>query len=127
MKIVDRKTKKEREVINPSGAEFLYNNAFGRIILKLLIHPVTANIVNKYMSSKLSMKRIDSTIKENNIDMDIFVDEEYHSYNDFFLRRKKDLNFDMNKDHFVSPADSQLLAIKLSKDTTFDIVQCLKI
>ncbi len=121
MKIVDRKTKKEREVINPNGAGFLYNNAFGRIILKLLIHPLTANIVNKYMSSKLSIRRIDSTIKENNIDMSLFVDEEYHSYNDFFLRRKKDLNFDMNKDHFVSPADSQLLAIKLNKDSSFDI------
>ena len=121
MKIVDRKTKEEREVINPNGAGFLYNNFFGRIILKLLIHPFTANIVNKYMSSKLSIKRIESTIKENNINMNLFVDEEYHCYNDFFLRRKKDLNFDMNKDHFVSPADSQLLAIKLSKDTSFDI------
>ena len=53
--------------------------------------------------------------------MNIFVDEEYHSYNDFFLRRKKDLNFDMKKDHFVSPADSQLLAIKLNKESSFDI------
>ena len=121
MKIVDRKTKKEREVINPNGANFLYNTFIGRIILKLLIHRFTANIVEKYMSSKLSVKRIDRTIKENNIDMSIYVDEEYHCYNDFFLRRKKDLKYDMNKDHFVSPADSQLLAIKLSKNSTFDI------
>ena len=121
MKIVDRKTKKEREVINPNGASFLYNNFFGRMILKLLIHRPTANLVAKYMSSKFSIKRIESTIKENNIDMNLFVDEEYHCYNDFFLRRKKNLNFDMNKNHFVSPADSQVLAIKLSKDSTFDI------
>ena len=121
MIIVDRKTKKEREVINPEGATFLYNNVFGRMVLKLLIHRFTANIVAKYMSSKLSIKRIDKTIKENNIDMDIFVKEDYHCYNDFFLRKKKNLNFDMNKDHFVSPADSQVLAIKLSKDASFDI------
>ena len=121
MKIVNRKTKKERDVINPNGANFLYNTFIGRIILKLLIHRFTANIVEKYMSSKLSIKRIDRTIKENNIDMSIFVDQEYHCYNDFFLRKKKNLNFDMNKKHFVSPADSQLLVVKLNKDSAFDI------
>ncbi len=121
MKIVDRKTKKEREVINPNGANFLYGNPIGRIILKLLIHKPTANIVAKYMSSKLSIKRIDRTIKENDVNMSLFVKEEYHCYNDFFLRRKKKLNFDMNKDHFVSPADSKLMVYKLNKDSAFDI------
>ena len=73
------------------------------------------------MNSKLSIKRIDKTIKENNIDMSLYEKKEYTSFNDFFIRKKKNLNFDMRKDDFVAPCDSKLLAIKLSKDSTFDI------
>lgn len=121
MKIVDRQTKKEREVINPRGAKFLYNTILGRILLKLIINTHTANIVERYMGSRLSKRRIIRTIKENNIDMNIYENKEYKSYNEFFLRRKKDLHFDMDKNHFVSPADANVLAVKLSKDSTFDI------
>ena len=73
------------------------------------------------MNSKLSIKRIDKTIKENNIDMSLFEEKKYISFNDFFTRHKKNLNFDTNKNHFVAPCDSKLLVIKLNKESSFDI------
>ena len=121
MQIVDRKTKKERTLVYDTSVRFLYNTFIGRIILKLLIGRFTANIVAKYMLNPLSKKRIIKTIVQYNIDMSLFEDKEYSCYNDFFLRRKKDLFFDKDKKHFVSPADAKLLVYKLSKEASFDI------
>lgn len=121
MKMVDRKTEKEYELKYSKSVTFLYQNIFGRVVLKLLNNRLMANIVAKYMNSKLSIKRIQKTIKENKIDMNIFQQEDWPSFNAFFIRKKKNLNFDMDKNHFVSPCDSKLLAIKLNKDSMFDI------
>ena len=121
MKMINRQTKKEYELKYSKSVKFLYQNLFGRVILKLLNNRLTANIVAKYMNSRLSIKRIDKVIRDNNIDMNLYEIEKWQSFNHFFLRKKKQLNFDMDKDHFVSPCDSKLLAIKLNKDATFDI------
>jgi phosphatidylserine decarboxylase len=53
--------------------------------------------------------------------MSLYEKKEYTSFNDFFTRRKKNIDFDKEKNHFVSPCDSKLLVIKLNKDSSFDI------
>ena len=121
MKIVDRKKGEEKELVYSFGIKFLYKNPLGRIILLLINNRFVSKIVGKYMNSVLSTRRIEKTIKKNNIDMSLFEKKEYLSFNDFFTRKKKNIDFDMNKNDFVSPADAKLLAIKLSKDSTFDI------
>lgn len=119
--MINRKTNEEKELVYPWGVKFLYKNPLGRIILLLFNNHLVSKIVAKYMNSKLSIKRIGKTIKKYNIDMSLFEEKEYTCFNDFFTRHKKNLNFDMAKDNFVSPADAKLLAIKLSKDSSFDI------
>ncbi len=121
MKIVDRKTKKEQEMIYSNGVKFLYHNFFGRIVLKLLNNHLVSKIVGSYMNSSLSKKRISKTIKQNNINMDKFENRDFTSYNDFFTRHKKNFSFDHDKNHFIAPADSKLLAIKLNNNSEFDI------
>ena len=121
MKMVNRKTKEEKTLEYSGSVKFLYTDLLGRVILKLINNRFVSKIVGKYMNSKLSIKRINKTIKENNIDMSLYEKKEYTSFNDFFTRKKKNLNFDTNKDHFVSPADSKLLVMKLNKDSSFDI------
>ena len=121
MIIVDRKTKKERTLEYSGIVKFLYLSILGRLILKLVNNRFISKLVGKYMNSKLSLKRINKTIKENDIDMSIYEKKEYTSFNDFFIRKKKNINFDKNKNHFISPCDSKLLAIKLNKDSAFDI------
>ena len=121
MKIVDRKTKKERLLEYSGAVKFLYTSLLGRVVLKLINNRFISKIVGCYMNSSLSKRRINKTIKANNIDMSLYEKKDYQSFNDFFTRRKKNLDFDMKKDHFVAPADSKLLAIKLNKDSSFDI------
>lgn len=121
MQIVDRKTKKERTMVYSKSVRFLYQNVFGRIILKLLNNRLVSKIVGSYMNSSLSKGRISKTIKDNNIDMSLYEKREYKSFNDFFTRKKLNLTFDKDKNHFIAPCDSKLLAIKLNKDSAFDI------
>lgn len=121
MIMVDRKTKIEKKLEYSGSIKFLYTSFFGRIILKLISNRFVSKIVGCYMNSSLSRKRIKKTIETNNIDMSIFEKREFKSFNDFFTRKKASLNFDTNKNHFVSPADSKLLAIKLNKNSSFDI------
>ena len=66
MKIVDRKTKKEKDLVYDKSLLFLYYNYLGRLILKTIYFPFISKIVGKYMDSKLSIKRIDKTIKRYN-------------------------------------------------------------
>ncbi len=121
MKIVDRKTKKERTLEYSGSVKFLYTSILGRIILKFITCRFVSKIVGKYMNSKLSIRRINKTIKANNIDMNLYEKKEYTSFNDFFIRKKKNIDFDLKKEHFISPADSKLLVIKLNKEASFDI------
>ena len=108
-------------MIYSKSVKFLYQNFFGRVILKLLNNRLVSKIVGSYMNSSFSCRRINKTIKNNNIDMNLYEDREFKSFNDFFTRKKRKLNFDQDKSHFVSPADSKLLAIKLNKESSFDI------
>ena len=92
MQIVDRKTKKEYVLKYDKKVLFLYQNVLGRILLKLICNRFVANLVAKYMNSSLSIKRINKTIRENNINMDLFVTENWHSFNHFFTRQKKNIH-----------------------------------
>ena len=121
MKMVNRKTKEEKELKYSKFLLFLYHNILGRILLKTLNNRLVSKIVGSYMNSSLSKRRINKTIVKNNIDMSLYEKRDFTSFNDFFTRHKEKLNFDMDKNHFVAPADSKLLAIKLNKNSSFDI------
>ena len=121
MIVVDRKTKEEKELNYSSSINFLYKNVFGRVILHIINNRLIAKIVSIYMNSSLSKGRINKTIKRNNIDMTLYEDRKYKSYNDFFTRKKKDTKFDTNKMSFISPCDSKLLVLELDNNSSFNI------
>lgn len=121
MQIVDRKTKSEKTMVYSKSVKFLYQNFFGRVILKLLNNRIISKIVGLYMNSSLSCRRINKTIKDRNIDMNLYENRDFISFNDFFTRHKKEFTFDKDRNHFISPADSKLLVIKLNKNSSFDI------
>ena len=89
-KIIDRKNNKIIEEKSPKGANFLYKNIFGRIILKLATKRFISRFVGKKLDKKKSTKYIEIFIKDNNIDMSDYPKEEYKSFNDFFSRRIKE-------------------------------------
>lgn len=121
MIVVDRKTKEEF-VYKPSWfVNFLYNNLVGRIILKLLSTRVIAKLGGLFMNSRLSKFMIKRTIINYDMNMNLYEEKNYISYNDFFTRRLKDIVYDKKKTSFISPCDSKLLALKLDKDTSFNV------
>lgn len=121
MQMVNRITKEETRCVPNSGLKILYNNFIGRLILKLFITKFMANIVKKCAMSKISLIRVHKIIDKCHIDMSIYEEKEYKSFNDFFLRRKKDLSVDLNPSSFISPCDSKLLVYKLDNESKFEI------
>ena len=121
MIVVDRKAKKETEYQYGKLVRFLYNTVIGRLVLKLLTNKVFANIGACFMNSSLSKFMMKNKIEEYNIDMSLYEDREYKSYNDFFTRKLKMINFDTSKNNFISPCDSKLMILKLDEKRKFEI------
>lgn len=108
------------ELETNKGLRFLYNTLLGRLLLKIAISKPITRIYAKYMNSKLSVRKINKFIKENNIDMSEYEDIKYNSFNDFFMRRIKD-NKRIISDGLISVCDSKLSVYKINEDSKFNI------
>ena len=106
-----------------STLKFLYENPFGRIILKGITLPFVSSVVGKYMSSSLSKRRITKFITANGINMEEYEDREFQSFNDFFTRKIKEGKrlLPQDKEVLFSPCDGKLSAYKISEDTVLPV------
>ena len=122
-KVIDRKTNKIIEEKSPKGANFLYKNFFGRIILKIANKRFISKIGGWYLNKKKSTKYIDNFIKDNNIDMSDYPKIEYNSFNEFFSRKIKEGKrvFSGSKKDFCAPSDSKLIVYKIDDNKKFVI------
>lgn len=121
--IYDRKTKELKKEKKSKLLNLLYNNIFGRIMLKVLTKKWVSNLGAKYMNSKFSKREIKKFILKNNINMDEYIESDYLSFNDFFIRKiKKDERpLSSNQDFFLSPADAKLLVYKIDDNVSLKI------
>ena len=117
-KVFDRKLKKVIEVKHFGGTKLnkIYKN---RLLTLITTSKIISKIYGKYNSTKLSRKKIDRFIKNNNIDMNMYKDKKYNSFNDFFIRKLKRLK--INKKGFISPCNGKLLVYKISNDLNLTI------
>lgn len=90
--------------------EKLYGSLAGRCLLKVLIQPVITELGGAFMNSPLSKGQINSFVEKNNIDLNLYESQDYHSYNDFFTRTIKDgvRHIDMDDNALIAPCDSKL-------------------
>lgn len=118
-----RKVLSKKELVTPKSVKFLYNTWLGKICLRVITLRFISKIVGCYLDSKLSRGRIKKYIKKNSIDMSLFVEEDYKSFNDFFTRRiKPELRpFTTKEDEFPSPCDGKVSAYKIDNNSTFEI------
>jgi Phosphatidylserine decarboxylase len=121
--IYNRDTKEITKEKDSLVLKLLYNNIIGRITLKVLTQKWVNDIGAKYMSSKLSKKRIKKFIKKNKLNMNEYDEIEYSSFNDFFIRKIKDEKRIMSNDtnNFLAPADSRLTVYEINDDTAMNI------
>lgn len=118
-----RNTTDLKTLLPSKSQAFVYRNKFGRIILKLLICKPISKIVGAFLNSPMSKPMIKSFVKNNNIDLSLYENENYNCYNNFFTRKIKLENRVMvdDKNAFISPADSRLLALDITDNLKFKI------
>ena len=106
-----------------SALSFLYNNAFGRIILKLLTARWISKLVGKFLDTRLSKCLIKKFVKNNNINLDEYESDNFKCFNDCFCRKIKEglRPIDTSDEAFISPCDALLSAYKITPDTVLNI------
>ena len=101
----------------------LYGSALGRLILKPLTAPAVSRLAGALLSTPVSKVLIGPFVRKNNIDMAQYLPGPYHSYNEFFARyiRPELRPVDTDPRHFVSPCDSKLTVLPVTRDGRFTI------
>ncbi|MFA7273511.1 MAG: phosphatidylserine decarboxylase [Crocinitomicaceae bacterium] len=97
---------------------FLYGGPFGKLGLWLLVKRKFFSVAfGKYMSSKLSVSKVQPFIEQYEMDMEPYVipAKGWSSFNDFFYRKIKS-EFRPIGEGLVSPADGRVLAFQEISD-----------
>ena len=104
---------------------FLYQNALGRIFLRVLMARWVSRLSGAFLDSRLSKPMIKRFIKKNAIDLSLYEKEEYRNFNDFFTRRiRSELRpIEQSADAFVAPCDGLLSVYPIEKGRVMPIKQ----
>ena len=124
MDYIDLQGKKVSNITNQDKLlSFLYTNIFGRMLLKPLIQPQVSKLAGRYLSSAHSKWLISKFIERNEINMDIYEECDYSSFNVFFTRKiKPDCRpVPEDLDVLISPCDCLATVYPIQENTTFSI------
>ncbi len=105
--------------------EFLYNTAFGRLLLKPLASSPVSRLSGWFLDRRISAKLIPSFVKKNNINVEDYDITSVRTFNDFFCRRIKEGRRPIETDPGVlmSPCDGLLTVYPISKSTVLPVKQ----
>jgi len=101
----------------------LYKSVTGRMLVKVLTVTALSKLGGAILNSPISKAAIAPFVKSHSIDMNQYIDCEYSSYNDFFMRRIKPECRPVYKDEdvLISPCDGRLSVYPISEDGMFEI------
>lgn len=100
---------------------FFYNTVVGRLLIRIFSLPIFSKLIGVFLNSRLSTYKIKSFIKKNNIDMSLYEEKHYKSFNDFFTRKIKDIDYSKDKNAFISPCSSKLTIYKINEKEEYKI------
>lgn len=119
-KVYNRELKKIVEVKHFGGS--ILNKIYRNKLLTMLLTSRFVSICyGVYDKSFLSRKKIKKFIEDNSIDMSIYEEKKYSNFNDFFIRKLKNINIDNNKKHLVSPVQGYLKVYPIKDDLSFSV------
>jgi len=101
--------------------KFLYHTVFGRFILKLIYNRFISNMVGFFLNLKISKPMIKKYINKYDIDMNLYKNTEYDSFNEFFKRELKEIKRTNNPKDLISICDSKISVYKIEKDLILNI------
>jgi len=104
---------------------FLYQNAVGRLFLRLLMARWVSRLSGAFLDSRFSKPMIKRFIRKNEIDLSLYEKEEYRNFNDFFTRRiRPELRpIEKDPDAFVAPCDGLLSVYPIEQGSVYPIKQ----
>lgn len=111
--IYNRKTKiyTEETTYGSSLLSFLYGTSIGTVLLqRIVIQPWFSKAVGLYYASRFSKKKIKPFLKAYGIEMDLYEQRKYVSFDDFFGRKmKEELRPKCeNKNVLIAPCSAKL-------------------
>lgn len=103
--------------------KLMYGTLAGRCVVRLLSMPAVSKLGGAFLSSPASKVMIRPFIEKNHIDMSEYIETDFSSYNDFFIRRikKERRPIDQSCDAFISPSDGKLSLYQIDKNSVFKI------
>ena len=101
---------------------FLYNNAFGRFLLRPLISRPISKLAGAYLSSRLSKGLIKKFVKNNNIDLNEFHSDNFRCFNDCFCRKIKEGKRPL-EEGLIAPCDGLLSVYPIEDGLVLPIKQ----
>lgn len=104
---------------------FLYGTGFGRVLLKGLSRPSVSRAVGKFLDTQCSAVLNKPFIKRNGIDLSLYEDTKYRSFNDCFTRKILPQNrpVDMTPSTLVSPCDGRLSVYDIDGNEVIPVKQ----
>ncbi len=111
----------EWDIKESNVVRFFYGTIIGRLIVRIFSIPLFSKLMGLFLDSKLSKFKIKSFIKKNNIDMSLYKEKDYKSFNDFFTREIKNIDYSKNKDDFISPCSSKLSVYDINEEGLYRI------
>lgn len=102
-------------------ADFLYNNAFGRGLLKAIQFCGGFKLAAYFVKSPASRFMIKRFISNNNIDMQPYAGQKYKSFAEFFARKKDIEPINAQPNEIISPCDGLLSYYRIDKNSVFSI------
>lgn len=124
MKYIDREG---NITIEESGQDklldWMYHHPVGRVLLKVLIKPEISKAAGWLLNQRCSKILIQPFIRKNHIDMSLYEERDYSSYNDFFTRqiRKEYRPIEQEENALISPSDGKLSVYPVEEDSRFRI------
>lgn len=103
--------------------QFLYHNAFGRLLLKGLVRREVSQRARSLFCAPLSRLAIGPFICRMGIDMDDYQLGPYRSFNDFFIRQVKPSRrpVDREEGHLISPCDGKAAAYPIDARSVWHV------
>lgn len=100
---------------------FLYQSCVGRFFLKAVIQPRFSRRIFYYLASPFSKWMIKHYINKYSIDMTQYEKKNYSSFNDFFIRRKREAAFTESASSLISPCEGYLSIYQVDTASRFKI------
>lgn len=100
---------------------FIYEHTLTRALLKSLFAPGLSHLAGRILDSRFSRILIEPFVRKNQIDLTVYEEKDYTSYNDFFTRKIKrgQRPINLDKEVLISPCDGKVTVCPICSDGLF--------